>query len=242
MAFLVALNFAQSSGLSDVLALLYCLCLVRIDLLYSKGNMPKIKEQLKDKLPNYIIGNREKGIDNCWESFKDILTFLFLRFNVSPEFLCNTSSCLLFLCDVISDVKDICYVFFVFTFDRLVIVNIKTKVKTAKKKPRKIFMYFKGNIPKIKEQLKDKLLNYIIENREKGIDNCWESFKDILIFLMTRSCLLFLCDVISDVKDICYVFLCSHSIVFLMAFLVALNFAQSSGLPDVNCTIPKINF
>jgi hypothetical protein len=28
----------------------------------------------------------------------------------------------------------------------------------------------------------------------------------------------------------------------LMAFLVALNFAQSSGLPDVNCTIPKINF
>jgi hypothetical protein len=26
---------------------------------------------------------------------------------------------LVFLCDVISDVKDICYVFFVFTFDRL---------------------------------------------------------------------------------------------------------------------------
>lgn len=33
MAFLVALNFAQSSGLSDVLALLYCLCLAHIDLL-----------------------------------------------------------------------------------------------------------------------------------------------------------------------------------------------------------------
>jgi hypothetical protein len=46
-------------------------------------------------------------------------TFFFLRFNVSPKFLCNTSSCLLFLCDVISDVKDICYVFCVFTFDRL---------------------------------------------------------------------------------------------------------------------------
>jgi hypothetical protein len=60
-------------------------------------------------------------------------------------------------------------------------VSITTTVKTAKKKPRKIFMYSKGNIPKIKEQLKDKLPNYIIENREKGIDNCWESFKDILI-------------------------------------------------------------
>ena len=46
-------------------------------------------------------------------------TFVFLRFNVSPEFLCNSSSCLLFLCDVISDVKDICYVLFVFPFDRL---------------------------------------------------------------------------------------------------------------------------
>ena len=69
-----------------------------------------------------------------------------------------------------------------------VIVSIKTKVKTAKKKPRKIFMYSKGNIPKItKEQLKDKLPNYIIENREKGIDNCCESFKDILISLMTQN-------------------------------------------------------
>ena len=68
-----------------------------------------------------------------------------------------------------------------------VIVSIKTKVKTAKKKPRKIFMYSKGNMPKIKEQLKDKLPNYIIENREKGIDNCWESFKDILISLMTQN-------------------------------------------------------
>ena len=67
------------------------------------------------------------------------------------------------------------------------IVSIKTKVKTAKKKPRKIFMYSKGNIPKIKEQLKDKLPNYIIENREKGIDNCCESFKDILISLMTQN-------------------------------------------------------
>jgi hypothetical protein len=34
--------------------------------MYSKGNMPKIREQLKDKLPNYIIENREKGIDNCF--------------------------------------------------------------------------------------------------------------------------------------------------------------------------------
>ena len=68
-----------------------------------------------------------------------------------------------------------------------VIVSIKTKVKTAKKKPRKIFMYSKGNMPKIKEQLKDKLQNYIIGNREKGIDNCWESFKDILISLMTQN-------------------------------------------------------
>ena len=33
MAFLVALKFAQSSGLPNVLALLYCLCLARIDLL-----------------------------------------------------------------------------------------------------------------------------------------------------------------------------------------------------------------
>jgi hypothetical protein len=33
MAFLVASNFAQSSGLPDVLALLCCLCLARIDLL-----------------------------------------------------------------------------------------------------------------------------------------------------------------------------------------------------------------
>ena len=48
-------------------------------------------------------------------------------------------------------------------------------------------MYSKGNMPKIKEQLKDKLPNYIIENREKGIDNCWESFKDILISLMTQN-------------------------------------------------------
>ena len=46
-----------------------------------------------------------------------------------------------------------------------VIVSITTKVKTAKK-PRKIFMYSKGNIPKIKEQLKDKLPNYNIERRE----------------------------------------------------------------------------
>jgi len=68
-----------------------------------------------------------------------------------------------------------------------VIVSIKTKVKTAKKKPRKIFMYSKGNMPKIKERLKDKLPNYIIGNREKGIDNCWESFKDILISLMTQN-------------------------------------------------------
>jgi hypothetical protein len=52
-------------------------------------------------------------------------------------------------------------------------VNIKTKVKTGKKKPRKIFMYSKGNMPTIREQLKDKLPNYIIGNREKGIDNCW---------------------------------------------------------------------
>ena len=55
---------------------------------------------------------------------------------------------------------------------QVVIVSIKTKVKTAKNKPRKIFMYSKVNMPKIKEQLKDKLPNYIIENREKGIDNC----------------------------------------------------------------------
>jgi hypothetical protein len=47
-------------------------------------------------------------------------------------------------------------------------VSITTTVKTAKKKPRKIFMYSKGNMPKIKEQLKDKLPNYIIGNREKG--------------------------------------------------------------------------
>jgi hypothetical protein len=45
-------------------------------------------------------------------------------------------------------------------------VSIKTKVKTAKKKSRKIFMYSKGNMPKIKEQLKDKLPNYNIERRE----------------------------------------------------------------------------
>ena len=63
-----------------------------------------------------------------------------------------------------------------------VIVSIKTKVNTPKKKPRKIFMYSKGNMSKIKEQLKDKLPNYIIENREKGIDNCWESFKDTKYF------------------------------------------------------------
>ena len=48
-------------------------------------------------------------------------------------------------------------------------------------------MYSKGNMSKIKEQLKDKLPNYIIENREKGIDNCCESFKDILISLMTQN-------------------------------------------------------
>jgi hypothetical protein len=45
-------------------------------------------------------------------------------------------------------------------------VSITTTVKTAKKKPRKIFMYSKGNMPKIKEQLKDKLPNYNIERRE----------------------------------------------------------------------------
>ena len=67
-----------------------------------------------------------------------------------------------------------------------VIATIKTKVKTAKKNPRKIFMYSKGNMLKIKE-LKDKLPNYIIENIEKGIDNCWESFKNILISLMTQN-------------------------------------------------------
>ena len=34
---------------------------------------------------------------------------------------------------------------------------------------------------------KGKLPNYIIENREKGIDNCCESLKDILISLMTQN-------------------------------------------------------
>ncbi len=67
-----------------------------------------------------------------------------------------------------------------------VLVTIKTKVKTVKKKQRKIFIYSKGNMPKLKEQLRTKLSTFIRDNNNTGIETCWESFKDLPTSLMTE--------------------------------------------------------
>ncbi|CAG2215950.1 unnamed protein product [Mytilus edulis] len=61
-----------------------------------------------------------------------------------------------------------------------VIVDIKTKVKLTKKKPRKTFLYSKGNIPAIKTRLKDEFPEYIKKTNDQSIEICWETFKTLL--------------------------------------------------------------
>ncbi|XP_071150348.1 uncharacterized protein [Mytilus edulis] len=61
-----------------------------------------------------------------------------------------------------------------------VIVDIKTKVKLTKKKPRKTFLYSKGNIPAIKTRLKDEFPEYIKKTNNQSIEICWETFKTLL--------------------------------------------------------------
>ncbi|CAG2210271.1 ABCC5 [Mytilus edulis] len=65
-----------------------------------------------------------------------------------------------------------------------VIVDIKTKVKLTKKKPRKTFLYSKGNIPAIKTRLKDEFPEYIKKTNDQSIEICWETFKTLLTSLM----------------------------------------------------------
>ena len=48
-------------------------------LLYSKGNMQGIRDELQEHYKHFIEENTDKNIELCWESFKSILTSLITK-------------------------------------------------------------------------------------------------------------------------------------------------------------------
>ncbi|CAG2212437.1 unnamed protein product [Mytilus edulis] len=62
----------------------------------------------------------------------------------------------------------------------IVITDINLKAKTKKQVPRKVYIYKKGNMNGINEQLDKELNNFIQKANTSTIQECWNDFKDIL--------------------------------------------------------------
>ncbi|KAL3852435.1 hypothetical protein ACJMK2_016074, partial [Sinanodonta woodiana] len=67
-----------------------------------------------------------------------------------------------------------------------IIIEVISKVKTTKRKPRKTYMYAKGDISKIKIELIDKLNDFVETTKNHIINECWEKFKTLLTSLMDQ--------------------------------------------------------
>ncbi|XP_071153782.1 uncharacterized protein [Mytilus edulis] len=62
----------------------------------------------------------------------------------------------------------------------IVITDINLKAKKKKQVPRKVYIYKKGNMNGINEQLDKELNNFIQKANTSTIQECWNDFKDIL--------------------------------------------------------------
>jgi hypothetical protein len=69
---------------------------------------------------------------------------------------------------------------------QMIIATINARLKIIRNKPRKIYLYKKGNLDAVKEYLDRKLKSFKEKYKEMNIEGYWTTFKSHLINAMNQ--------------------------------------------------------